>query len=506
MNEVEIEKQQLLSSLLDFTRIYYKHRTGRDFIISNPIGRESHFITICRELVKVARGETKRLIINIPPRYGKTELVIHFVAWTLGLWPDSNYLYVSYSHSLAKKQTQTIRSIILNRNYQSIIGVKLRDDIQAKDNFETEEGGSVYAVGAGGTITGRGAGIHGCGRFGGCIILDDIHKPDEVTSDTIREGVLDWYDNTLQSRINSINTPIIFIGQRLHEDDLPAKLISTGEWSTLILPSIDAAGNALYPEMHSLPVLRKMQEESPYHFSSQYQQDPQPAGGGIFKPEWFHLHGLEPKILMTFITCDTAETDKNWNDATVFSFWGLYKIAFGDAETDEYALHWLDCIEIRVEPKDLETEFLTFYMNALKHKKKPSFVAIEKKSTGTTLISILKKRQGISVYELESNVRTGSKTKRFLETQPFVAQGRISLPASGRHTDMCINHCKKITANDTHRWDDIADTLAYAVQLTFIEGIPMQKLFASKDYSAMAKDMARSANRIENLRRSAFKQ
>ena len=245
MNINEIEKFKLQGSLLDFTQVFFKLRTGRLFELSQPDGRESHYITIIRELVKVARGETKRLIINVPPRYGKTELLIHFVAWTMSINPDSNYIYVSYSHSLAKKQTQTIRSFMQMPHYRKIFGVELRDDTSAKDNFETKQGGSVYAAGAGGTITGRGAGIKSHDGFGGCIVIDDIHKPDEVSSDTIREGINDWYYNTLQSRINSPNTPVIFIGQRLHEDDLAAHLINSGEWKTLIIPAIDPAGNAL---------------------------------------------------------------------------------------------------------------------------------------------------------------------------------------------------------------------------------------------------------------------
>src|ERR1700730_3437518 len=105
-------KEELLSSLLFFTRTFFKLRTGHDFELSEPDGRESHYITICRELMKVFNGETTRLIINVPPRYGKTELLIHFVAWALARYPDSNFIYVSYAHSLAKKQTQTIRNII----------------------------------------------------------------------------------------------------------------------------------------------------------------------------------------------------------------------------------------------------------------------------------------------------------------------------------------------------------------------------------------------------------
>ena len=500
-NEVDYH-QKLIDSRLYFTQIFYFLRTGRKFELTYPPGRESHIITICKALTRIINGETKRLIINVPPRYGKTELLIHFVAWSLAQFKDSNYLYVSYSHSLAKKQTQTIRNIITMKEYGDLFNVKLRDDQSAKDNFETTSGGSVYAAGAGGTITGRGAGIANVSRFGGCIVIDDIHKPDEVTSDTMRESVTEWYHNTLQSRINSSTTPIIFIGQRLHEDDLAANLLKSGGWESVIIPAIDAAGNPLHPTMHDLPTLKKMQQEMPYVFASQYQQDPQPAGGGIFKKEWFRCLEHEPKILSTFITCDTAETDKTYNDATVFSFWGIYKIEEAGLDTDVYALHWLDCVELHCEPKDLEPSFNEFYRQTLLHKVKPSVVAIEKKSTGVSLISFLKDKPGFQLIEIERNRSSGSKTQRFLEVQPYVARRLISLPYFGKHTHSAIEHMRKITANGTHRFDDIADTCTDAIRLGLIEKVILRKL-RNEDPEPNSSIYARQKKQ-EQLKRAAY--
>ena len=462
-------KYILAGSLLEFTRTFYKLRNNREFKLSLPIGRESHYITICRALTKVFDGETKRLIINIPPRYGKTELVIHFVAWSMGIFPDSNFLYVSYGHGLAKKQTQIIREIITRKEYQEVFNVRLKDDTQAKDNFETSKNGSVYAVGARGGITGRGAGIKECNRFGGAIIIDDIHKPDEASSDTIREGVIDWYYNSLQSRTNSPSTPIIIIGQRVHEEDLSSELQKDPEWERVILPAIDECGNALDNESHTIQTLRKMQEKMPYHFASQYQQNPQPAGGGIFKPEWFKLFEFEPQIISTFITCDTAETVKTYNDATVFSFWGLYSIKHGEIETDLYGLHWIECREVRVEPKDLYNEFMAFYFDCMRHTVKPKLAIVEKKSTGVTLSSSLKSLQGLTIRDIERTKASGSKTTRFLEMQPFIASQLISLPLNAHHTKPVLEHMRKITANDTHAHDDICDTCYDAIKFALID-------------------------------------
>ena len=495
---------RVIDDLLYFTQIFYFLRTNRKFEIPFPPGRQSHYKIITDALMRVFDGKTKRLIINVPPRYGKTEMLIHFVAWSLAQYPDSNFLYISYAHTLAKKQTQTIRSILEMKEYKEVFDVHIKSDVSAKDNFETTHGGSVYAAGAAGTITGRGAGISNCERFGGCIVVDDIHKPDEVTSDTIRESINDWYYSTLQSRLNSPNTPIIFIGQRLHEDDLAANLIKTGEWEKVILPSLDEAGNALDPTKHSVSMLMNMKRDMPYHFAAQYQQDPQPAGGGVFKKDWFVLHDVEPEILATFITVDTAETNKNYNDATVFSFFGIYKIKHGEIETDDYAIHWIDCHECHIEPKDLMTEFMSFYQGTLRHKVKPKLVAIERKSTGVTLLSTLKEFQGLQIHDIERTKASGSKTERFLEIQPFVARGFISLPRYGRHTHLCITQCSKITANDSHRSDDVVDTLYDAVKLALIDEYVINKHEKKTDYDAIAKDLMSHSNRLDRLRKSAF--
>lgn len=472
-------RAQHFCSLLGFTRVFYRARTGREFILSSPVGRESHFLAITKALERVMRGECRRLIINVPPRYGKTELLIHFVAWALARYPDSNFLYVSYSLELAKKQTQTIRDIINLPEFSSLFGVKLADDTTAKSNFHLSAGGSVYAAGAGGTITGRGAGIKGINRFGGAFLMDDMLKPDESHSDTIREGVNEWFWNTAHSRINTPNTPFIYIGQRTHEHDLPAMLLETGEWEVVSLPAIDSANNALYPEMHDINTLLKMKEDSPYNFASQYQQDPQPAGGGIFKPEWFVLHEYEPNIIYTFITADTAETDKTHNDATVFSFFGIYEIENNGIKTGIYGLHWLDCLEIRIEPKDLQDKFMAFYSTCMGHKIKPRMAAIERKSTGVTLCSVLQGFQGLEIREIVPNKSDGSKVKRFLDIQQYVASKRISLPHYSRHTQICIDHCKKITANGSHRFDDIADTLYFGIKLGLIDQVVLKRAAAS---------------------------
>lgn len=496
-------KCELLSSLLLFTRYFYQIRTRREFSLSNPPGRECHFITVCRALTEIFYMKKNELMINIPPRYGKTELLIHFVAWSLAHYPDCNFIYISYAHTLAKKQTQTIKEIITLPQYVDLFDVHLKQNTMAKDNFETTAGGSVIAVGAGGSITGKGAGIKGCDRFGGALLFDDIIKPEDALSDTIREGRNNWYFNTAQSRINSPKTAKIGIAQRTHEADLPGMLISKS-WPHLVLPALDEVRNPLYPEMHNRAALEKMEKESPYVYAAQYQQNPQPAGGGIFKPEWFVVLDEEPEILATFITADTAETDKTYNDATVFSFWGLYEIKERGILTGIYALHWLNCLEIRVEPAELESNFNAFLLDCMMHTIKPHLAAIEKKSTGVTLLSLLQKTRGITIIDIERTSASGNKAARYFEIQPYVSSKRISFTEGARHIDNCITHCAKITANNSHLHDDVADTLYDAIKIGLITKYIQNTVVKNDEKNNLYQALHSHQNQMAGLRKRAY--
>jgi len=251
--------------------------------------QSDHHKTICDALMEVYRGECKRLIINIPPRYSKTELAIkNFISWTLGHCPDSEYIYTSYSARLASNFSWQTREIVDSNEYREIFpNTILQSDSKAKDEWRTTANGLVYSVGAGGSITGYGAGKHRAG-FGGAILIDDPHKADEARSDVMRENVIDWFQNTLESRKNSPDTPIILIMQRLHEEDLSGWLLNSGngeKWKHICLPAIKEDGTALWEAKHTIEDLKRMEDASPYVFAGQYMQRPAPAEGGIFKPD-----------------------------------------------------------------------------------------------------------------------------------------------------------------------------------------------------------------------------
>ncbi len=507
MDDLNQLRVDLLSDFYLFNRFMFKELTGRDFIISRPVSNESHFITICRELEDVFHGKTNRLLINCPPGWSKSSLIKNFICWGKAHYPDSNELYISYAHELASSHTHTIKQTMMLPIYRKLFGVEINRDSSAKDFFKTSKGGATAAFGSSGPVTGRDAGLPGLDRYSGGVFIDDIHKPDEVHSDVIREKVKRNYIETIEPRCRGHNVPIVAFGQRLHQSDLFDYLINGEDghqWRQLKIKALDDAGNARFPEVMPKENLLIMKKHKPYVFSSQYQQEPIPAGGGLYKEDYFPLLEKTPPILATFITADTAETEETWNDKTVFSFWGLYQIAVKNNDIpDLYGLHWLDCQQIQVEPADLEAEFLDFWASCMTYKVKPQCAIIEKKSTGVTLVSVLKRTQGLRVIGIDRTVKSGSKTQRFIDMQQYIAARQVSLPLLAKHTKMCLDHMTDITANDTHKFDDIADTCYDAVNAAFIDKIIVQQVATKVDYNALAANMMQGQHQIDYLRKKA---
>ncbi|HCK63487.1 MAG TPA: terminase [Acinetobacter radioresistens] len=308
---IQIEAQE---DLYFFSRYMFKERRKYKWL------HNWHHRVICDALMKVFRGETKRLIINIPPRYSKTELaVINFMAWCFGKAPDSEFIHVSYSAKLAANNAFQTRNLVQEESYKRVFpDFQLRDDSKAKDDWRTSKGGVCYSQGTGGTITGYGAGKLR-NTFGGAVIIDDPHKASEARSDTIRKGVIEWFQDTLESRTNSPDTPIIVIMQRLHEEDLAGWLLDGGngeEWEHLCLSAIQDDGTALWPAKHTIETLNRMELAAPYVFAGQYRQQPSPPAGGFFKPDNIEIVEALPADIMHQVRAWDLASSENEGDYT----------------------------------------------------------------------------------------------------------------------------------------------------------------------------------------------
>lgn len=308
------EIAECMSDFYTFTQKMFVARKGVEMRLN------FHQKLICEALEKVVLGKTKRLIINIPPRSGKTEIsVLNFVAWATGLFPDSEWIHVSYSKRLASNNTYGIREIMRNEAYKEIFPyVEIKSDSDAKDEFRTNYGGIIYATGSDGSITGRGAGGMS-GRFQGGIIIDDPHKPGEANSELVRSGVLNWFQETLESRKNNPDTPIIVIMQRLHEEDLAGWLINGGngeEWETLVIPAINEDGTSFWERQFPIEMLDRLERTNPYVFAGQYLQLPAPKNGGTFKPANIQIVDALPHGIKWIRGWDLASTVKKTSDYT----------------------------------------------------------------------------------------------------------------------------------------------------------------------------------------------
>ena len=286
MKELQILQAKLVTDSLVFTKYFFKRRFGRSFVVNR------HHVIICEALDRVLRGECKRLCISIAPRYSKTELAVkNLIAMGLAVNPSSKFIHLSYSGSLAEDNSEEARDFVASEDYRRIFPyVELSKSSAGKAKWATTAGGGCYATATGGQITGFGAGevdreigdgmpVDG-NLFSGAIIIDDALKPDDALSDLKRERVNERFENTIRSRTNSRNTPIIVIGQRLHSRDLIGYLKETdGEnWEFIEIPciTVDEYGreNALWEFKQTLRELQQIREIDEKVFETQYQQNP----------------------------------------------------------------------------------------------------------------------------------------------------------------------------------------------------------------------------------------
>lgn len=301
----------MLSSLEFYTTAMFKAQYHRSFVVSR------HHKMIFEALQDVVDGKCTRLIINMPPRYSKTEIVVKaFMSWGFALNPKCRFLHLSYSDTLVNDNSQTVRNIMFEPLYQKLFpNSQPESEKGSTKRWKTKAGGELYAVSTQGQVTGFGAGnfdildddaddnfemfsegfadaLKAIGAstniFQGAIVIDDPLKPDDAESDVVRERINQRFEATIRSRTNSRSTPIIIIMQRLHEHDLCGYLkeLEPEEWRVLSLPAImvDEYGNdsALWPAKHTLSELIALRNKNPHVFDTQYMQNPTPKEGLMY--------------------------------------------------------------------------------------------------------------------------------------------------------------------------------------------------------------------------------
>ena len=308
----DVLRSWILSDSLHFARYFFKLMNGgKKFVVGK------HHRMICDKLNDVLTGKTRRLIINIAPRYSKSELVSrNFIAMGLAINPAAKFIHLSYSGDLALGNSVAVKDIVKSEDYQRLFGVEIAVGTDTKSQWNTTKGGGLYATSSLGQVTGFGAGaIENEGeawQFGGAIVIDDPIKPADALSDNNREAVNLHFETTIRNRVNSRNTPIIIIMQRLHEHDLCGYLmeLEPDEWEVLSVPCIsyneDGEEEALWPFKHTIEELHKIESANQFVFDTQYMQNPKPLEGLMYsKFRTYDILPMEQSIRKNYT--DTAD-------------------------------------------------------------------------------------------------------------------------------------------------------------------------------------------------------
>lgn len=490
-----------------FCQIFFPILTGRPYTIPRPNSRRPHVFEMCEQLEYTFFHPQENLGIFIPPGHLKTTHLILYVAWTMSIYPDCNYMYTSYSARSSATNTAYILALMQSQKYQDLFFVRIDPKKKARDDFYTLPcgkygAGRVYAAGFEGTITGVNAGLPFEERYTGALLIDDIYNVGEANSPTIVAKTEYNYVNVLTPRVRGPNVPTICICQNTGDKSLIWKFIEQDDiksWRFIKLPAIDAVGNALAPEIRDESWLLKMKETQPYLFKTQYQQEKVPLGEPLYEAKDFVETDDDPEILTTFITVDTAETDKTYNDATALSFWGVYKLKEGGHDVGKYAIHLLNCWEERVMPAMLVYRIKEFYMQACMYKVKPRTIFIEKKSTGTMTLDLMQDMRGVEVIGIEHGPTSGSKADRFIAMQKYVKQKLISYNWSARFSKMFVEHMVSINPGMTHKHDDICDTVEMACDVVFKSGIAVAHLEHDGKYDSLIADISARAGVLNEI-------
>lgn len=475
MIKPELLGKVLLSSGFKVWFLYmFKLIEGRPFIVE-PIHDK-----LFEYYQSIFDGEKTRCNINIPPRAGKTTLQIYFADFVLTANPKSNIIYTSYSQSLLTDISNKVAMILEHPAYKAMYPQQItiedetstpvddfwRDYLQENDKkntyssrkITTYAGGTVLFASIGSQITGYGAGVRGSKKFSGFLAIDDAQKPADSRSQILRDRVIRYYEETLLSRLNNPNTPIVNIQQRLHIEDLSGILESKYNFDTLRKPLIDENGVCQIPSQYTEERIKELQQNN-YVFSAQFQQLPIILGGQVIRRDYFRYYSVSNgfKYKRILITADTAMKVKEHNDYSVFLAGGI---------THDNKLHVLDMMRGKWEAPDLEKVAVEFW-NKFKRDKQTGVMCnglyVEDKASGIYLIQSLKAKYGIPVIGIKVDA---DKLARVESILPQIEAGNVYLPENesyGFNPDL-LNECEAFSRDQSQIHDDIVDSLVYLVQ------------------------------------------
>ena len=413
-----------------------------------------HHKRMAEAFERVARGECKRLIINMPPRHTKSEFASYLLpAWFLGKFPHKKVIQTSHTAELAVGFGRKVRNLVDSDVYNDIFtGLALQSDSKAAGRWNTSKGGDYFAIGVGGAVTGKGADI---------LIIDDPHSEQEAamaaSNPDIYDKVYEWYTSGPRQRLQP-GGAIVIVMTRWSQRDLTGQVLKAAaarggeEWEVIEFPAILPSGNPLWPEFWSKEELEALHEELPNSkWQAQYQQNPVGNESAIVKRDWWKWWTQERPPTCDYIlqTWDTAFEKNNRADYSAGTTWGIWN---NDEDNGSPNIILLDTYKKRVEWVDLKRDVLKTY-----HDWEPDGVLIEKKATGAPLIYELRS-MGIPVQEYTPS-RGNDKIARLNSVADIIASGKVWVPET-RWAEELVD---EIAAFPSGEHDDLVDATTLAL-------------------------------------------
>ena len=415
-----------------------------------------HHRIIADKLTRVAKGELKRLIVNMPPRHTKSEFAsIYFPSWVMGLKPDMKIMQTTHTADLSINFGRKVRNLMDSDEYSKIFPkVSLAADSKSAGKWQTSQGGEYFAAGVGGAIAGRGADL---------LIIDDPHSEQDAMSINLLDSCYEWYTSGPRQRLQPGGS-IVIVMTRWNTADLTGRLLTrqtethSDQWEVVELPAIfEDSGNVLWPEFWKKEELDAVKASIPVSkWNAQYQQNPTSEEGAIIKREWWQLWEAEdpPACHYVIQSYDTAFSKKETADYSAITTWGVFspQEGMGDAIIllDAQKGRW-DFPELKAVAQEQYVEF------------NPDMVLIEAQASGTPLTHELR-AMGIPVVNYRPS-RGNDKMTRVHAASPVFEAGMVWAP-DRIFADEVIEEC---AAFPFAPHDDYVDTTTQAI-LRFRQG------------------------------------
>lgn len=416
-----------------------------------------HHAKMADAFERVARGECKRLIINMPPRHTKSEFASYLLpAWFLGKYPHKKIIQCSHTAELAVGFGRKVRNLVDTDAYKAIFpDLALASDSKAAGRWNTNKQGDYFAIGIGGAVTGKGADV---------LIIDDPHSEQEAALAEVNPDIYDktyeWYTSGPRQRLQPGGS-IVIVMTRWSKRDLTGQILkdasaneSIGEWEVIEFPAILPSDKPLWPEFWELEELLKVKRDVPNSkWMAQYQQNPVSESAAIVKREWWQEWDRDTPPPCDFIlqSWDTAFEKSQRADFSACTTWGVF-YAPDDNGIDQANIILLNAFRDRMEFPELKRVAIEEYREW-----SPDSVIIEKKASGAPLIYEMR-AMGIPVQEF-TPTRGNDKISRLNAVSDLFASGRVWAPAT-RWAEEVIDEVAEFPAG-SH--DDFVDTVSMAM-------------------------------------------